>query len=329
MPFVSRKQRREAKSPLAFVAPMQCKPVGTLPEEEGWAFEIKFDGYRCLAVKRGARVELFSRNRKLLNARFPEVVRALTALAQDFVIDGEIVALDEAGRPAFQVLQNSASQSVPIHYYAFDALNIAGQSLVNLSFEERRDQLEALLADVPEPVRLSPLLTGSTETIARAVRKLGLEGVIGKRLDSAYETGERTGAWIKHRTSNEQEFVIGGYVPGSRGFDSLLVGVYVGERLVYTAKVKNGFVPRTRDQIAVPLKRLVIPNCPFSNLPEKKVSRWGESLTAEKMKECRWVKPLLVCQVGFVEWTNAGHLRHCHFVGMRDDKRPKEVVRET
>jgi DNA ligase D-like protein (predicted ligase) len=308
---------------------MQCKPIGTLPEEKGWAFEIKFDGYRCVAIKRGSQVQLLSRNNKLLHARFPEVVRALSVLVEDFVIDGEIVALDETGRPAFQVLQNSASHAVQIHYYAFDALNIEGQSLLNLPFDDRRDQLEVLLADAPEPVRVSPLLSGSAAKIVSAVRKLGLEGVIGKRLDSTYEPGERSGAWIKHRTNQEQEFVIGGYIPGSRVFIALLVGVYEGKRLHYVAKVKNGFVPRTRDQIAPQLKPLVVPQCPFANLPEKRASRWGESLTADKMKECRWVKPLLVCRVEFVEWTNAAHLRHCHFVAMRDDKKPREVVRET
>jgi len=150
-----------------------------------------------------------------------------------------------------------------------------------------------------------------------------------KRIDSIYEPGERPGAWIKHRTIREQEFVIGGYVPGAHGFDALLVGVYENKEPIFVAKVKNGFVPRIRDEIFPTLKALRDAHCPFKNLPEKKASRWGESLTAEKMKQCRWVKPRLVCQVAFVEWTAAGHLRHCSFVAMRDDKKPAEVVRET
>ena len=163
----------------------------------------------------------------------------------------------------------------------------------------------------------------------RRVRRLGLEGVVGKRIDSAYEPGERSGAWIKLRTNMEQEFVIGGYVPGARGFDALLVGVYEKKELIFVAKVKNGFVPRIRDELFPALKALQTAECPFSNLPEKRASRWGESLTAEKMDQCHWVKTKLVCQVAFVEWTDAGHLRQCTFVAMRDDKKPGDVVRET
>jgi ATP-dependent DNA ligase len=160
-------------------------------------------------------------------------------------------------------------------------------------------------------------------------RKLGLEGVVGKRIGSIYEPGERSGAWIKLRANLEQEFVIGGYVPGTRGFDALLVGVYENKELNFVAKVKNGFVPRIRDEIFPSLKALQITQCLFKNLPEKRASRWGESLTAEKMDQCRWVKAKLVCQVQFVECTDAGHLRHCTFVAMRGDKKPAEVVRET
>jgi ATP dependent DNA ligase C terminal region len=141
--------------------------------------------------------------------------------------------------------------------------------------------------------------------------------------------GERSGAWIKLRANRCQDFVIGGYIPGSHGFDALLVGVYENKQLIFVAKVKDGFVLRTRDEIFPALQKLRVVHCPFRNLPEKRASRWGESLTAEKMKECYWVTPKLICQVAFVEWTDAGHLRHCKFVAMRDDKRPGDVVRET
>jgi ATP-dependent DNA ligase len=176
---------------------------------------------------------------------------------------------------------------------------------------------------------LSPLLRAPLGQVLEAVRKLGLEGVVGKRIASIYEPGERSGAWIKHRANREQEFVIGGYIPGAHGFDALLVGVYENKQLIFVAKVKTGFVPRIRDEILSNLKRLIAAACPFTNLPEKRASRWGESLTAEKMKQCRWVTPKLVCKIAFVEWTDAGHLRHCSFVAIRDDKKPAEVVRET
>ena len=313
----------------AFIEPMQCKPITALPADEKWTYEIKLDGYRCIAVKRGREVTLFSRHKKVLTRRFPSVVEAFVSLEGDFVLDGELVALDSQGRPSFQLMQNSLSQSLPIYCYVFDLLHKNGELLIKLPLSLRRELLEDLLAGLKDPLRLSPLLQASSGEILEAVRKLGLEGVVCKRIDSHYEPGERSGAWIKLRTNLEQEFVIGGYTPGARGFDALLVGVYEKKDLIFVAKVKNGFVPRIRDELFPALKALQTAQCPFKNLPEKGASRWGESLTAEKMQQCRWVKPKLVCQVAFVEWTDAGHLRHCTFVGMRDDKRPAEVFRET
>ena len=152
---------------------------------------------------------------------------------------------------------------------------------------------------------------------------------MGKRIDSLYEPGARSGAWITLRTNMEQEFVIGDYIPGSRRFDALLVGVYEKKDLIFVAKVKNGFVPRIEDELFPAFKALQTSQCPFKNLPEKRASRWGESVTAEKMEQCRCVMPKTVCQVAFLEWTDAGHLRHCTFIGMRDDKKPAQVVRET
>lgn len=313
----------------SYIEPMQCKAVTTLLAEAGWSFEIKFDGYRCVAVKIGGKVTLFSRNKKRLNPRFPGVAEALATVSGDFAMDGEIVALDEEGRPSFQLLQNSGSTLPPIYFYAFDLLNRDGEDLLRSTIEERRKSLEELLHKPADPLRLSPLLQAPAGQILAAVQKLGLEGVVGKRSGSLYEPGERSGAWIKQRTNREQEFVIGGYVPGAHGFDSLIVGVYERKSLIFVAKVRNGFVPRIREEIFPALKKLPAKACPFTNLPEKKATRWGEALTAEKMKECRWIKPALVCKVAFVEWTDGGKLRHCSFVAMRGDKDPGSVVRET
>ena len=243
---------------------------------------------------------------------------------------GESVTLDSQGRPSFQILQNNLSRDLlGVYFYAFDLLNRDGELLIDLPIERRRELLGSVLAAPDDPVRLSPPLQAPAGQILEAVRKLGLEGVVGKRIDSTYEPGERSGAWIKLRTNMEQEFVIGGYIPGIRGFDALLVGVYEKKDLIFVAKVKNGFVPRIRDELFPTLKALQTAKCPFKNLPEKRASRWGESLTAEEMDKCRWVKPKLVCQLAFVEWTDAGHLRHCTFIGMRDDKEPADVDRET
>ena len=249
---------------------MQCKPVTALPSGEKWTFEIKFDGYRCIAVKQGKEVTLFSRHKKVLNSRFPGVVEALSSLGGDFVLDGELVALDSRGRPSFQILQNNMSRDLPLYLYAFDLLNRNGELLLNFPIERRRELLERLLAGAKDPLRLSPLLQAPTGQILDAVRKLGLEGVVGKRIDSIYDPGERSGAWIKIRANFEQEFVIGGYIPGARGFDALLVGVYENKELIFVAKVKNGFVPRIRDELFPALKALQTAQCTFKNLPERK-----------------------------------------------------------
>jgi ATP-dependent DNA ligase len=230
----------------------------------------------------------------VLNGRFPNVVDALASLDGDFVPDGELVALDSRGRPSFQLLQNNISRTLPVYFYAFDLLNRDGELLPNLSIERRRELLVSVLAEPVDPLRSSPLLRAPSRQVLEAVRKLGSEGVVGKRIGSIYEPGGRSGAWIKHPVNREHEFVVGGYVPGSHGFDALLVGVYEKNKFVFVAK--DGFVPRIRDEIFPALKKLRVGHCPFKNLPEKRASRWDEALTAEKMKQCYWVTPKLVAR---------------------------------
>ncbi|MDB6004316.1 MAG: ATP-dependent ligase [Prosthecobacter sp.] len=322
--------RREHKHDApTFIEPMQCLAVTDLPEGDGWSYEIKFDGYRCLACKAGSKVTLFSRNEKSLNDRFPALVEALTAMPGDFAVDGEIVALDETGRPSFQLLQNSSSEQPPIHFYLFDMVNRDGQSLLDMPIEMRRRELFEWLGAPVDVLRFAPLLQGDADKALAVVTELGLEGVVGKRNGSSYEPGQRSGAWIKRRINNEQEFVIGGYTVGGRGFESLIVGVYEKKKLQFVARVKNGFVPRLRDEISALFKKHATSVCPFANLPETKASRWGQPLDAAKMEECRWLKPVLVCQIGFTEWTGGGKLRHSTFIAMRDDKKAQTVVRET
>jgi len=160
------------------------------------------------------------------------------------------------------------------------------------------------------------------------VREQHLEGIVGKRKDSLYQPGKRTGAWIKFRVNCGQELVIGGYLPGTHGLDSIIVGYYRGKDLIYVARVRNGFVPASRRQLFEKLHPLVILECPFANLPEKHRSRWGEGLTADDMKKCVWLRPELVAQIEFLEWTESDHLRHSKFVGLREDRNPRDVVKE-
>lgn len=209
--------RREVNKKIApkFIGPMQCKAVTALPKEGDWTFEIKFDGYRCLAVKNGSEVKVFSRNENVLDARFPGIVEAFAALPEDFTVDGEVVALDEEGRPSLQLLENKRVQRVAVYFYAFDLLNRDGQELIALPIERRRELLHKVISEPGDRIRLSPLLEADAAQVLDAVRKLGLEGVVGKRAGSTYESGNRSGAWIKLRTERVQEFAIGGYIPGS------------------------------------------------------------------------------------------------------------------
>jgi ATP-dependent DNA ligase len=161
------------------------------------------------------------------------------------------------------------------------------------------------------------------------VRQNGLEGVIAKSANSVYEPGRRSGLWSKYRISLGQEFVIGGYTPGSNGFDAIIVGYYRGRDLYFAGRVRAGFVPAIRREVFAQIKHLKTDKCPFVNLPEKSEGRWGQGLTAEKMKGCRWLKPKAVVRIDFLEWTGAGKLRHTRFVAMRDDKDPRTVVKET
>jgi bifunctional non-homologous end joining protein LigD len=309
---------------------MKCKSVSAVPKGH-WMIELKLDGFRALAVKRGSKVELISRNHKFLSHRFPQLLEGLARLPwPKLTLDGEIVALDAQGRPSFQSLQDGG-RAGRVVYYAFDILNFEGRALTQLPFEDRRFVLEHVLAEVPENIRLSARFDGPVYEVVRAVKAHGLEGIVCKAPGSIYEVGVRSGAWIKYKTLREQEFVIGGYTApqGARqAFGALLVGYYHEGRLLFASKVGTGFKGFMLRTLFEQFQHLVRKKCPFVNLPESGSGRWGEGLTASEMRNCVWVEPILVCQVGFTEWTLGGHLRHPVFKGMRLDKGPKDVVRE-
>jgi len=302
--------------------------VTKLPEGSNWVWEVKLDGYRALAVKSGSGVTLFSRRRKSLNRQFPYIVEALADLPEGTVVDGELVAIDDDGRPDFNLLQNSRSEASRIHYYAFDLLYWGNRDLTRLPLIERRALLKSLVVVRDKRIKIAEYVEAAPENLLSAVREQGLEGIIGKQKDSHYQPGKRSGAWIKHRVNRGQEFVIGGYFPGPHGFDSLIVGYYDGEKLMYVARTRNGFVPASRRQVFSKLKHLVTPGCPFVNLPETRRSRFGEELNAVKMTKAVWLRPEAVAQIEFLEWTESDRLRHSKFVGLRDDKNPRSVVKE-
>jgi ATP-dependent DNA ligase len=199
---------------------------------------------------------------------------------------------------------------------------------MKMPLTKRRELMKSALKLPSQGIRVSEQFDIAAENMLSAVRKQGLEGVIAKRKSSLYEAGKRTGSWAKMRLNRAQEFVVGGFIPGPHGVDSIIVGYYRGKDLVYVARVRNGFVPATRRMVYEKLKPLIVDKCPFVNLPETGRARWGEILDAEKMKKCVWARPELVAVIEFLEWTEGDRLRHSKFVALRDDKNQREVVRE-
>jgi len=290
---------------------------------------VKLDGYRALAMKTAGKVQLRSRNDNDFSLRYHGIVKALQPMPDETVIDGEVIALDAEGRPSFNLLQNYGSADAPLHFFIFDVLILKGKDVMGETLVKRRELIEELvLPTLADPIRYSPILEGSLKDLVRSVKAQGLEGLVAKRRDSKYEPGLRSGAWQKMRVNAGQELVIGGYTPSPKNFDALVIGYYDGPNLIYAARTRNGFTPALRGELFKKLRLLEIKECPFANLPEKKAGRWGAGLTATKMAECRWLKPLLVAQFEFVNWTEDLHLRHSRFMALRDDKKAKDVRRE-
>jgi bifunctional non-homologous end joining protein LigD len=198
---------------------------------------------------------------------------------------------------------------------------------MRLPLDDRRSELDRLR--LAAPLLRSEPLPGTPEQIVRAVRRLKLEGVVAKRRDSIYQPGKRTPSWVKVRFVNRQEFVVGGYKPAGANFDSILVGYYERDALRFAGKVRAGFTPPVRADLFGRLGPLTSSRCPFANLPTSATSHWGEGLTEAEMRKLRWVRPALVVEVAFTEWTRGANLRHAAFVGVRDDKMAREVRRET
>jgi DNA ligase D-like protein (predicted ligase) len=313
-----------------FIEPMLLLRTDALRDDASqWMYQLKFDGYRAIAFKSNGNVFLRSRNDNDFNARYPSIARALANLPEETVIDGEVVAFDDDGRPSFNALQNSASSNTPIVYYVFDVLVLSGRDVMGEPLERRTGLLEQkVLPKLAEPVRYTGELNESLPDLVHSVREQGLEGLVAKRRDSRYEPGLRSGMWQKMRINRGQEFVIGGYTIGTKTFDALVFGYYDGDRLIYAGRTRNGFTPLVRAQLFKRMRPLEVTACPFANLPEKKAGRWGQGLTKVKMAECRWLKPALVGQFEFVEWTPDDHLRHSTFIGLRDDKSARQVRRE-
>jgi bifunctional non-homologous end joining protein LigD len=294
-----------------------------LPPGDDWVYEVKWDGYRALGYVRGGDARLVSRNGNDLTARFPDVAKALAkgARSPECVVDGEVCALDENGRPSFSAMQQGKA-GTPLVYEVFDLLEVDGVPIVDLPLLERRERLEALIDRRQKTVQVSGFFENG-EALLEAAAEQGLEGVMAKRPASRYAEGKRTRDWLKVKTHGRQEFVICGWTKGqgrrAGRFGSLVLGTYRGKELSWVGNVGTGFKERDIDELLAKLEPLRTDTAPFKEIPKMPKVRKGDVV---------WVKPKLVCEVEFVEWTHDGHLRAPSFQGLRDDKPAVEVRRE-
>jgi DNA ligase D-like protein (predicted ligase) len=303
-------------APLSFVSPMECLEVDQLPEGELWQYELKLDGYRTIAIKQDGKIDLFSRNGKSFNSKFPLVVNMLEILpVKRFIVDGEIVALDERGRHSFALLQNIKTSKAPLRFYLFDLLHIDNDDVTKHILKKRRSRLKEEFSAVPKNVQLSPVLFGHAANVLAHVKEFEFEGVVAKRLDSIYVPGRTSQKWQKQKTKKSDDFLVGGYIPGRYGVEQLVVGESRGGDFYFVDSVKNGFVPSTRQRVFEAIKGKEMNKCPFVNLPEEK-GRYR--MDREKMATVRWLQPRIVAEIAFNERTPGEHLRHSKFLRLRD-----------
>jgi bifunctional non-homologous end joining protein LigD len=285
--------------------------------DPAWIFERKLDGVRCIAHRHGSVVRLLSRTDRDMSAQYSEVSEALRAdPCPDFVVDGEVVALDSRGITSFSRLQRRGKERVAIYLYVFDLLRLEGSDLRDLPLRERKRQLREALR-FEDPIRFTPHRNEVGEQLYEEACRKGLEGVIAKRADSPYRA-TRSRDWLKLKCHAEQELVIGGFTApqGSRtDFGALLVGHFEGDALLYAGKVGTGFDRSTLAELGAQLRDLEIEDNPFADVHPIP-------------RGTHWVEPQLVAQIGFTEWTRDGRLRHPRYLGLRDDKPAREVVRE-
>ncbi len=312
------------------ITPMLATLVDKPFEEEGWIFEVKWDGYRCLAFINAGKVQLLSRNNKSFDDKFYPVHQQLAKWKINAVVDGEVLVLNNDGISNFGDLQNWRSEADgELVYYIFDLLWYQGKNLMNLTLRERKAILKEVLPVDEDGIRISQAYETSGLEFFDAAKQMGLEGIIAKKADSTYTPNNRSKEWLKIKVQKRQEVVIAGYTKNkdtSKYFSSLLLGVYNKGKLQYAGKVGTGFSIADQKEMLTTFKPLIIKKSPFEIVPDiNKQSRFQHGpLNAA----ATWLKPVLVCEVAFTEVTSDGVFRHPSFQGMRIDKKATDVVQE-
>ena len=303
--------------------PMLATLADEVPKSGDWLYEIKWDGYRIIATVSAGEAELRTRKDQDYTKRFENVAKELAKALKtpDCVVDGEVCALDEEGRPSFSAMQQGRP-GTPIVYYVFDLLEVEGEPIINLPLEDRRDRLQKLLDKRNKTVRFSEDFEDG-KALLRAAEQQGLEGIMAKRLGSRYLPGKRSREWLKIKGHGRQEFVIAGYTQGqgrrAGTLGSLVLATYQGGELVYVGNVGTGFNDKEIERLLRKLKPLERATPPFPSVPKMPRVRKGDVI---------WVEPKLVAEVEFAQWTHDGHLRAPSYKGLREDKDATEVRRE-
>ena len=312
------------------LSPMLATLVDKPFDNDDWQYEIKWDGYRTIAICNKKKVELKSRNDKSFNEKFYPVLKAVQQWNINAVADGEVVVLDEDGKSNFGALQNWRSEADgELYFYVFDLLWLNGKDLMQIPLSERRTILKQVIPD-DSIIRLSENFEVSGIEFFETAKRMGLEGIIAKKADSTYSPGDRSKEWLKIKANKRMEMVIGGYTKNdksSKSFSSLLLGVYENGKLIYTGKVGTGFNDKQQKEMLSQFKPYIIKTPPFSDVPDiNKPSRFQHN---PPHATAVWIKPELVCEVSFTEMTTDGIMRHPSFEAMRSDKKANTVTRET
>ena len=313
-----RAKKKAVDAPPAFRPPQLATLVDDVPTGSQWLFEYKYDGYRLLIATGGGAATAWTRNGKDWSDKFRALVKAAANLPPGCLIDGEAVALNDEGRPDFQLLQSTLKESrgKNLAFYAFDLLVDRGEDITRLPNIERKDRLKSLLAGVPAPILYGDHVIGQGEHLFREICKQGGEGVIAKKADAPYR-GERARSWLKIKCIQRQEFVIVGWSESDkrRGFRSLLLATRDGRKLTYAGKVGTGFNGALIEELMERMEPLAIDKAPV------------EVPRADR-KGAHWIEPKLVAEINFTEFTSDGVLRHPSFIALREDKPASQVVRE-